>query len=203
MKDNARGIRINIMAKINNCQEKTDAELVTLALQESAYFGCLMKRYEGKLLAYIRRLSGFDQEEAADILQNVFIKIYYNLNDFDNDLKFSSWIYRITHNETIDELRKKSVRPQIILSDDEWSRVSGQIDLEKEINQNFDRDEVNAILVGLDKKYRDVLILKFLEDYDYRDISDILQKPMGTIGTLINRAKRKFKEQYISYHKKI
>ena len=93
--------------------EKTDAELVELALENQAYFSDIVYRYQTKLTYYIRRLSNFPDEEIEDILQDVFIKVYKNLNDFDQSLKFSSWIYRITHNEVISKYRKIK-QPDII-----------------------------------------------------------------------------------------
>ncbi|PIZ73055.1 hypothetical protein COY06_05820, partial [Candidatus Peregrinibacteria bacterium CG_4_10_14_0_2_um_filter_41_8] len=65
-----------------------------------------MQRYEGRLLAYINRLINVSNGEAEDILQEVFIKTYQNLNGFDLNLKFSTWVYRITYNQVISFFRK-------------------------------------------------------------------------------------------------
>ena len=96
-----------------DCITKTDNELVKLSLDNSDHFSCLTSRYEDKLLHYIMRISKFRKEDAGDILQDVFVKTYYNLNDFDEKLKFSSWIYRIAHNQAVSEIRKRVVRPTI------------------------------------------------------------------------------------------
>ena len=106
------------MVSIENCQEKTDEELVILTLADQEYFLYLMKRYEQKLLAYIKRITSISHEEAEDVLQETFIKTYLNLNNFDPDLKFSSWIYRIAHNEVINNFRKSKVRPSLINFED-------------------------------------------------------------------------------------
>src|SRR6185503_18028902 len=111
--------------------EKTDAELVTLTLQNQENFAHLMKRYEGKLLSYILRISNVDHDEAQDILQDVFIKTYKNLNSFDADLKFSSWIYRICHNQVISNYRKVKARPQkytFDVDDDMLNRLTSDTD---------------------------------------------------------------------------
>ena len=91
---------------------KTDTEIVQLSLNNKDFFAILIERYESPLSRYVRRLGVGDNEDVQDLLQNVFIKTYQNLNDFDQDLSFSSWIYRITHNETISFFRKKNVRPE-------------------------------------------------------------------------------------------
>jgi len=178
------------------CQDKTDEELARLSIDDAKYFECLMQRYEGKLLRYIRRISSVTQEEAEDVLQESFIKVYTNLNDFDKDLKFSSWIYRIVHNQVISNFRKNKARPQgntIDMDDEVLHNVVSDLDVLKDIDQEYLRKHLFQILDTLDEKYREVLVLKFLEDKDYKEISDILKKPMGTVATLINRAKKKCK----------
>ena len=183
-------------------QKLTDQELVKLSLEDAENFAFLIEKYEKSLFRYIKRLGNFPDEDAEDILQEVFIKIYQNLNDFDLKLKFSSWIYRITHNHTISFFRKSKSRPDLLSSEDSekvFMVLSSNLDIEEKIDQNLEKDKIRELLNQLDKKYRDVLILKFLEDKDYNEISDILRKPVGTISTLINRAKIKFKELLIKY----
>jgi len=107
------------MLEIDNQNNLLDEDLVKLTLEKQDNFLYLIKRYEAKLSRYIRRIAGLNKEDTEDILQEVFIKVYQNLNSFDKDLKFSSWIYRITHNEVIDSYRKKQARPQEITYDSE------------------------------------------------------------------------------------
>lgn len=177
--------------------KKTDEELVELALENQYHFLHLINRYEKKLLNYIARISGVAREEAEDILQEVFIKIYENLNDFDRDLKFSSWVYRITHNLTISHYRKRQARPQCIFletEDDFLENIASEFDLRQEVDREFLRKNINKILRELRPEYREILILKFLEQNSYKEISDILRRPVGTVGTLVNRAKEQFRE---------
>ena len=186
------------MIKNAEMLQKTDEELVALTLENQSYFLYLIERYENKLLNYIIRISGVSHEDAEDILQDVFIKIYENLNDFDTSLKFSSWAYRITHNQTISAHRKRQARPQSIFLDPEsdfLENLASELDLSQEIDLDFLKQNINKILAKLDEKYREVLILKFLEQKSYQEISDILRKPVGTVGTLINRAKKQFREE--------
>lgn len=173
----------------------TDNELVQLSLENQDNFLYLIERYEKKLLHYIMRISGVKYEDAEDILQEVFIKVYYNLNGFSQELKFSSWIYRITHNETISELRKKKSRPVSYYDEADLINLADAFSADNFLDKKIQQDEIRSILSKLPEKYRDVLILKFLEEKDYNEISDILKKPVGTVGTLINRAKKLFKKQ--------
>ena len=174
--------------------ELSDEQLVQSTLGNQENFLFLMKRYEVKLLRYIKRISNFSHEESEDILQEAFIKTYRNLNNFDKDLKFSSWIYRIAHNEVIDNYRKKQTRPQEMTFDTEniLNNLVGEIDISKDIDNKYLQKNISQVLNSLDLKYREVLILKFLEEKEYKEISDILKKPMGTVATLISRAKQQF-----------
>ncbi|PLX28938.1 hypothetical protein C0581_00490 [Candidatus Parcubacteria bacterium] len=176
--------------------DKTDGDLVILTLENQENFVHIIDRYNRQLLAYIKRISGLGYEDAEDVLQEVFVKIYYNLNGFNTKLKFSSWVYRITHNATMSELRKRKVRPINYVETEDLVKIADELDISKEIEHKDLQNEINNILGKLDKKYREVLVLKFLEEKDYNEISDILKKPVGTVGTLINRAKKQFKKQY-------
>lgn len=176
-----------------------DEELAALAKSSSESFGVLMKRYESRLLAFIRRMSGCRSEDAEDILQESFIKAYYNLNDFDPSLKFSSWIYRIVRNETVSEWRKKKARPSVILDSESWAKIKAANDLAGEMSQKMDREIVERAVNQLPEKYREVVILNYFEGRSYEEMADILRKPTGTIGTLINRAKKQLKDIIIKY----
>lgn len=177
----------------HDCQDKLDEELVALALASKDHFLCLMRRYEDKLLRYVRRLSGAALQDAEDIVQETFLKAYLNLNGFDRRLKFSSWIYRIAHNETISHFRRLKARPQISdLEDNAWQNLASGINLKRQTESSEIVRDLRRVLAALDVKYRDVLVLKYLEGLDYSEMSDVLRKPVGTVGTLLNRAKSKF-----------
>lgn len=179
---------------------KTDAELVQLSLLNSEIFGELIDRYEKKLSRYIRRLSGLDIPSIEDILQEAFIKIYTNLNDYNPKFNFSSWAYRITHNETINYLRKN--KKQIILpleTDDEETKnlidaLESGISVSEEVSRKDMNEKIRSAINLLPEKYREILVLRYMEDLEYQEISDILRIPMGTVATNVNRAKEKFKK---------
>ena len=185
-------------------EKDSDLTLVKLTLANPDDYVFLVERYEAKLLRYIRRITNVSVPEAEDLLQNVFLKAYQNLNDFDPKLKFSSWIYRIAHNEVISNWRKKSARAEEVNLDEKdmeafftaaFSFDSAQDKTaSEELDAKILSKKVHEILSRLPIKYREVLILRFIEEKDYAEISDIIRKPGGTVATLIARAKKAFKQ---------
>jgi RNA polymerase sigma-70 factor (ECF subfamily) len=181
-----------------SAQNLSDAELVKLSLEDQNNFLYLVDRYKGKLLNYIRRLTNVNDDDAEDILQDVFIKVYLNLNDFNADLKFSSWIYRITHNQVISSHRKLKARPEgyaVDIEDKAALNLAADIDIEAGADLTIMKQNITKVLKGLDRKYRDILVLKFLEERNYQEISDIIRKPAGTVASMINKAKSEFKKE--------
>ncbi|MDD5551833.1 MAG: RNA polymerase sigma factor [Candidatus Pacebacteria bacterium] len=179
------------------CDGKTDEELAYLTLKDEDYYLCLMQRYEEKLLRYIHRISGLFEKDAQDILQETFIKVYKNLNDFDKKLKFSSWIYRIAHNEVISNWRKRKARPKMIFIEDNdfLESLSSEFTTDIHLEKKYKKETVKKVLKNLDQKYKEILELKYLEQKDYKEISDILKIPMGSVATLLNRARERFKKE--------
>ncbi|MFA5994370.1 MAG: RNA polymerase sigma factor [Parcubacteria group bacterium] len=185
----------------------SDNDLVFKVQQgEMDLFGIIIERYQGKLFAYLYRLIG-NREEAQDLLQNVFIKAFRNMKSYDVERKFSSWIYRIAHNEAINHLKRKSLRRFIswedIVSTRDKLRTSETEDgadkawLRKEVI-----NEVDNVIIKLPVKYRQVLLLRYYSEKSYEEISEILQKPINTVGTLINRAKKRMAKEVDKNRKK-
>jgi RNA polymerase sigma-70 factor (ECF subfamily) len=179
------------------CIEKTDEQLVVLTLKNPDYYLYLMKRYESKLLNYIIKISNMNKEDAEDTLQEIFIKTYRNLNEFDINFKFSSWLYRIAHNTAISFFRKKKTSLQTFSWEEKDLNniFKSPLNLENTNIQKLTYQQILKIINSLPLKYKEILILKFFEDKDYREISDILHKPMGTVATLINRAKISLRQE--------
>lgn len=190
---------INIESKPET-EALLDNELVVVVREnDPERYGEIIERYQTKLFVYLYRLIG-DREEAEDLLQDVFIKTYRNLNSFDASRKFSSWIYRIAHNEAVNYIKRKSLKRFIPWEDItatkdklEMSSVEEGVDkawIRKETNQ-----EIDEAIKRLSFKYRQVLILRYYSDKSYEEISEILGRPVNTVGTLINRAKKKLAEE--------
>ena len=184
------------MVSMNQHSDTSDEALIPLIVADQAVFAVLVERYEAKLKRYIYRIANVNKEDCEDLLQEIFIKVYKNLNGFDTSLSFSSWIYRIAHNHVRSHYRKLQARPKTSEIDDTIiENIPGNLDLELAFDKELSKDILLKALSKLDEKYRNVLVLKFLEEKDYNEIADIIQKPKGTVGTLINRAKKKLKKE--------
>lgn len=174
------------------CKELSDNEIVEKSIANIDYFSCLYNRYEAMLLCYVKRMALVDDGQAEDILQEAFIKIWKNLNDFNQDMKLSSWIYRIVHNEAISYWRKKKSfgkDRQIALNDNLFEDIPIDFEIVEDHKKNV--LSTHEILELLPLKYKSVLVLKFIERMNYQEISDVLKIPEGTVATRINRAKKK------------
>ncbi len=181
-----------------------DEALVAVVLKTPNAFGEVVERYEAKLSRYIERLGVRVPDDKLDVLQETFIKAYRNLNSFDGSFKFSSWIYRIAHNEAISWYRKQSVRPEGHLVADSEDVMLLIKDSTEGAEVAFDKDlnatELLRALDEIDQKYKEALILRFFEHKEYEEISDILRIPIGSVGTLISRGKKQLLNE-INEHK--
>jgi len=181
--------------KINNMQPSklSDEQLVEIIRKkDKELFSEIIKRYQTKLSHYLRKFI-YDPDELEDVLQLVFIKSYKNLYGFNVNKKFSSWIYRITHNEAINYLKKNS-RGQISLDEVEYKIIDEKINLDGDIYQILLKKKIEKYLKNIKLKYREPLILFYFEQKSYQEISDILRIPKNTVGTLISRGKQMLKE---------
>lgn len=175
----------------------SDTEVVRSALVNKDDFGVLVVRYEDKLRRYVRRLGVRNEEDQDDLLQDIFIKTYKNLNGFDQELSFSSWVYRIAHNEAVSHFRRRSVRPEGTQLDDGDEIVGTLAGDDNVMNEIVGRDDgrlLKEALLKLDAKYRDIVILRYFEGKDYEEIADILEMPVGSVATRLHRAKAQLRE---------
>lgn len=184
--------------------EINDYELVKRALLKPDDFSYLIEKYEAKLFRYIQRTLFVNKEDTEDLLQEVFIKTYRNLNSYNPKYKFSSWIYRITYNTCISHYRKhqKNKEMQTVkLTDKDISKLVSDDDIENEAIQEFDKKMVNDALAKLADNYRNAIVLKYIEEMDYAEISAVMQIPTGSVGSLINRGKAILKNYLQDYGK--
>ena len=182
-------------------ENKTDEDVVKLSLKEKEAYSELVKKYQNKLFYYVLRISSLTKEDAQDIVQTTFIKAYRNLNNFDQSLKFSSWIYRICHNETRNVFKKnKNIISNIVKDDlDLFDIIASKLDTELEINKEYEASLIRKELKNLKPIYKEVLILYYFENKQYKEISDILKKPINTVSVLILRAKKELRNKLKNY----
>ena len=178
-------------------QNLSDAQLVTLVKGDIDMYRYLVERYEKKLGYYIKRLLFVNAEDTEDILQEIFIKVYVNINSYEEKYKFSNWIYRIAHNEAVSFLRSKKYRQKkqnlSASEEDIFDRLPSDVDIEEDFLASSDRMELRSALNSMDAKYREVILLRYFEEKDYNEISEILRISPGTVASLISRAKGKLK----------
>ncbi len=177
--------------------ELTDEEVAKLVQGgDKESFGELMKRYDAKLSRYGRKFLS-SKENIGDMVQDIFINTYRNIQSFDTSLSFSSWIYRIAHNAFVNGLKKQKRSMIPIFDFDVFAPYSVYEDPEQtEREKNEVKEWIEKGLEKLETKYKEVIILHYIEDMSYKEISDIMQVPVGTVGIRIKRGKEKLKEIY-------
>jgi len=184
---------------IARCEKLSDNDLIRVVMgQNPEAYKILFKRYEKSLFIYMFHLVR-NKDEVQDLLQNVFTKTYKNLHRFDLERKFSSWIYRISHNEAVNFIKRKSKRTLVSWEDITTSKDKIMTSVEADDNAEiFMKKEIakemDDALDMLPAKYKKILLLRYFKEYSYQQIGEILDKPVNTVGTLINRAKRKLVE---------
>lgn len=174
-----------------------DEELVKLVVEgDIEKFGSLMERYQPKLFRYGKKFL-VDHDNIEDVVQDVFIKAYTNIKSFDINQRFSPWIYRIAHNTFINAIKKNSISPLNLFDFDTFvSHTVVEDTTQKEREQKEIKEIVDRGLENIEAKYREILVLYYIEEFSYKEIADILQIPTSTVGVRIMRAKQVLKEKY-------
>ncbi|MCM2339324.1 MAG: sigma-70 family RNA polymerase sigma factor [Burkholderiales bacterium] len=166
-------------------EELSDEEIIEkVRTSDKDLYALIINRYQKKLIRYANNLIK-NEEKAIDIVQESFIKAFINLNSFDTKKKFSSWIYRIVHNQ-VENIRKKYKQETPLL--EEWDFESKD-DIEKDFEQKETIEKVEKCLKEIPLIYSEPISLYYIDEKSYEEISDILKIPMGTVATRINRAK--------------
>lgn len=180
-------------------QEDPQSDEVLAALVqrgEAERFGELVRRYEHKLLRYGRRFLS-SPEEIEDIVQDAFLSAYQNMQSFDASQRFSPWMYRIAHNAFVNALRKQTRNPLVYVDFDALvSHPAYEDPAPREREARELKEMLDRALAQLQPKYREVLVLYYLEELSYKDIADVLQVPVGTVGIRLKRAKEALKKIY-------
>jgi RNA polymerase sigma-70 factor, ECF subfamily len=172
---------------MSTTNQLTDEQLIEIVrTSDKNQYAELMHRYESKLLRYVTYLVT-DEQLAADIVQETFIKAYIHANGFNLKQKFSSWLYRIAHNQAINAVTHHK---PVVRESDMFTLVESTENIEDDFIRKELHTQLHHCLSELPVQYREPLVLFFLEEKSYQEISDILRLPMGTVSTRINRAKQ-------------
>ena len=174
----------------------TDSEAIKklkINLQDEAAFKYLINSYQKQLYFIIRRIVVF-HEDADDVLQNTFLKIWKGLPNFNEDAKFYTWAYRIATNEAITFINKKKKENNISLENVSFFMTAPKAEF------NYDGDEIQQKLedaiVTLPEKQRAVFHLKYFDDLKYEEISKILGTSVVALKASYHHAVKKI-EQFI------
>lgn len=173
--------------------ETADEQVAELVLENKQEFNVLVDRYAKKIQRYVARLTG-NWQESEDITQEVFFKAYVNIASFDPRLKFSSWLYRIAHNESVNFIKKNYRVKNVELNDNlDYGDSEGK-DILQKIDSKFSSQAVISALYQLNTRDREIIELVYFEEKSYLEVSDILKMPLNSVGPTLNRAKGKLRK---------
>lgn len=164
-------------------------------------FAELMDLYKDKVFHIAYRMLG-NSHEAQDVSQEAFLRAYTNIESYDENRKFSTWIFRIATNLAIDRIRKK--KPDFHLEDkvggtenlDYYSQFASSEELPEDQIVKLEMQQwIQEEIMHLPPKYRAAIILKYLEDMSLKEISEILNLPVATVKTRIHRGRETLRKR--------
>lgn len=185
-----------------NLSAIADCELVVRAIKgREDGFNELVRRYQRPIAAYVYRMVG-DYDSALDLTQEVFIKVYSSLERYRSEFKFSTWIYKIAHNASVDYLRRSSTREQALTSEvdgeeREMSVMSRKLSPEQEYAVEERRAEIERVVRQLPAPYRELIILRHQHDLSYDEIAEVMSLPLGTVKNRLFRAREMMRQQFV------
>ncbi len=191
------------MVKIENDvkvgQQPTDEELIARFQDGDTYaFDLLVKRYKEPLLNFVFRFLG-EKTEAEDIVQETFLRLFKNKHYYKEVAKFSTWIYTIAGNLAKTELRKRKRRKLFSIS--HYMQTEKDYDIpdetsspERDTNSVITDKIIQKAIDKLSPKFKQVIILRDIQQFSYEEIADIVDIPLGTVKSRVNRARLKLQE---------
>ncbi|MBW3470083.1 RNA polymerase sigma factor [Arthrospiribacter ruber] len=175
-----------------------DFDLIDKAVieKDQQAYATLMKRYKKAVYFMILKMIR-DADDAEDLTMEAFAKAFKNLHRFKKDYTFSTWLFRIATNNTIDFIRKKKLKTMSLnttLSDDGGNSVN--IDVEDDDNNPQDEfiksQRIEMVRIFVDKlpdKYRRLVELRYFQELSYEEIAQELEKPLGTVKAQLHRSR--------------
>lgn len=173
-------------------EQKTDYEVIKLILNGNTdYFEELVSRYKNLVYSIILRMIN-NSDEADDLAQEVFIKVYKNLDKYYPDYKFSTWIIRITTNHVIDFRRKKTVQTTDI--EDVSYELAAEGSPEEDYIRKEEKEHLKDVLNQLPDMYKIPIVLYHQQGLSYQEISDVIDEPLSKVKNRIFRGRKMLKE---------
>lgn len=179
--------------------EATDEELIARFQDGDNYaFDLLVKRYKDPLLNFIYRFVG-EKNEAEDIVQETFLRLFKNKHYYKEIAKFSTWIYTIAGNLAKTELRKRKRRKLFSIShymstEKDYDIPDETTSPESDTNTLITDKIIQKAIDKLSPKFKQVIILRDIQGFSYEEIAEIVNIPLGTVKSRVNRARLKLQE---------
>ncbi len=181
-------------------KEKVTDEILIAQFQQGDVdaFDILVRRYKDQLLNYVYRFVG-NRIDAEDIVQETFLRVYKNKHYYKEIAKFSTWVYTIAGNLAKTELRRRKRRKVFSVS----NFVNDERDFDiPDVNRNPEKEVDGSIKDGfiqkaiekLPSKFKEVILLRDVQGFAYEEISQILNIPLGTVKSRVNRGRLKLQE---------
>lgn len=182
-------------------EDYTDEELV------GRYISGDKKSLEFLISKYLKQIYNFsygyvnNPQDAEDITQESFVKVWKNIRRFDRKKKFRTWIFEIAKNTSIDYCRKKKVIPFSRFENESGKNKLVDSLIDKSIDDDFFetkdmKESMRSFIDKLPSKYKKVVILRLDNDYTFKEVSDILGEPLNTVKSIYRRAIIKLKKMY-------
>ena len=187
---------------LEHLRKFTDGELIVKAIagrEES--FEELVRRYQRPITNYVyRMLNNYDA--SLDVTQEIFIKVYNSMARYSPEYKFSTWLYKISHNAAIDYMRRHSIHLQSLEVENEDGVYQLQFESkrpspEQEREQSEWREEIEAVVKKLPTGYRELIVLRHTQDMSYDEIAEITNLPLGTVKNRLFRAREMMREIFV------
>ncbi len=185
--------------KDNKPQKVTDEELIARFQQgDQQAFDILVHRYKDQLLNFVYRFVG-NRNDAEDIVQETFLRVYKNKHYYKEIAKFSTWIYTIAGNLAKTELRKRKRRKLFSVSnfmneEKDYEIPDEDKNPELEVDGTIKDDIIQKAIEKLPPKFKEVILLRDVQGFSYEEISQILNIPLGTVKSRVNRGRLKLQE---------
>jgi RNA polymerase sigma-70 factor (ECF subfamily) len=182
--------------------QPSDVELIAAVLQgNQERYGDLVERYEGRLVNYLFRLLR-NLDEAHDLAQDVFLKVYQALDRYDSQYKFSTWLFRVARNAAIDQIRKRRV--QLVSTerggDSEagggtWEFPSPDANPYGDLRNKERGEALQKSIDALPWEYRELILLRHFGELSYEEIAKLKEMPLGTVKNKLFRARQMLKDE--------
>ena len=194
MKMNYHSLSLTCLGSMNSPYIYTDEELIARFQKgdEQAYVE-LVNRYRDRLLNFAYRFVN-DEEQAEDVVQDTLLKLYTHRHYYRNIAKFSTWIYTIAGNLAKTELRKRKRHKVTNLSqmgrqEQEYELPATEAETGQKVDGHYAGKQIQQAIQMLPLHFRTVIILRDIQELSYEEISNIVDVPLGTVKSRINRAR--------------